>query len=97
MKNKIGMSEILCAHAEIDLCYLGLQMLYEEVSKEIAPIDKMIDNATGYSKEKNKENRENAIILLSRIIKAKKIIEVDYSGDENVLAEIKAITKTHFN
>lgn len=93
MKNKMESAEVFCVYAEIDFCYLGLKMLYERVSKEIAPINKMVDDATGKTQSELKENRETAIDLLKRVIKAKKIIEADYSGDESMLSKLLLIDK----
>jgi hypothetical protein len=93
MKNIMESSETFDAYAEIDLCYYLLKMLYENVSKEIAPINKMVDDATGKTQSELTENRETAINLLTRIITAKKIIEADYSGDETMLSKLLLIDK----
>jgi len=89
MKNIFESLEVFSAYSEIDLCYYGLKMLQEEISKPIYGINKMIDDATGFTKVKNKENRETAIALVERIIAAKKVIEADYSNDELMLNQLK--------
>jgi len=93
MKNKMESAKVFCAYAEVDFCYLQLKILYEEVSKEISPINKMVDDVTGRTQSKLKENRESAIYLLNKVIKAKKIIEADYSGDETMLSKLLLIDK----
>lgn len=92
MKNMFESFEVFSAYAEIDLCYSGLKTLQEEISKPITGIDKMIDDATGFTKVKNKENRETIIALVERIITAKKIIEADFSNDELMLNQLKKTT-----
>lgn len=89
MKNIFESLETFSAYAEIDLCYGGLKMLQEEISKPTTGINKMIDDATGFTEVKNKENRETAISLVERIIIAKKVIEADFSNDELILNQLK--------
>lgn len=93
MKNIVESPEIFAAYAEIDLNYYLLKDIYNKITQAAnrPAIVKMVDDATGYTKEQNKENIENAIGCLENIITNKKIIEADYSTDEKMLFQIKKL------
>lgn len=84
-------AETFEAYAEIDMCYYGLKMIHDESFVSKTPIEQMVDKATGFSQAKTKENIKIGIALLKRIIKAKKTIEADFSGDENMLNALKKL------
>lgn len=73
--------------AKIDYCYLRLEKLNEELNKPTQPIEAMIDSTCGY--DKTEEIRKEAIYLTEQIIKNKKAIGADYSGDSKFLEQIK--------
>lgn len=93
MKDIFESGEIFEAYAVIDLCYYGLQELQKELNKPKIPLYVMIDQATGFDKAQAKENKETAVELLEQIIKAKKIIEADYSNDEKMIDKIQILIK----
>lgn len=73
--------------AEIDYCYLRLEKLNEELNKPTQPIEALVDSVCGY--DKTEEIRKEAISLIEQIIKNKKAIGADYSGDSRFLEQIK--------
>lgn len=88
MKNMFENEEVFQAYAQIDYCYWGIKELQKDLNKPRSPIEMAIDVATGYDKHVVKENKSAVIELLKTIIKCKKLIEADYSGDEKALNEI---------
>lgn len=73
--------------ATIDFCYWRLGDLNKKLDKLKHPIERMIDTACGY--DETKEIREEIISLLEQIIKSKKIIEYNSTGDELALEKVK--------
>lgn len=89
MKNMWESPETFTAYATIEAAYYMLSGYEQEWSKPLSPITQMVDEATGYSKERNNGLKRNIIVCLEGIIAAKKIIEGDYSKDEIMLTKIK--------
>lgn len=89
MKNIFESGEVFEAYARIDLRYYGIEQLSKDLNKPRSPLEIMIDEQTGYGKEKNRKDIKTAIELIKGIIADKKIIEADYSGDEKFLNELR--------
>lgn len=75
--------------ATIDFCYWRLRILNKQLSKERSNIEILANNACGYNE--TEEVRKECISLLEQIIKNKKAIGADYSGDSNFLDKLKMI------
>ncbi len=88
-------SETFTAYATIDAGMYMLQELNKEINKPEAPIVKMINNVTGYGKDRDSKWIKSSIIILKDIINAKKVIEVDYSNDEAALQQLKKLLKSN--
>nr|DAH25973.1 MAG TPA: hypothetical protein [Caudoviricetes sp.] len=73
--------------ATIDFCYFRLKVLYKQLSNTKSNIERLVDNACGYNE--TEEIRKECIILLEQIIKSKKAISADYSGDSKFLDKLK--------
>jgi len=86
-------SDVFMAYSRIDFCYYGINEIYQEICKPRSPIEKMIDNVTGFADEKYKEQKEATIEMLKEIISSKKIVEADYSSDEELLNKILSLSK----
>lgn len=84
-------SKMFEAQANIDFCYYMLNETLKGLSKPKAPIEIMIDSATGFSKAMTEKARLCAIDLLGQIIKNKKVMEADYTADAETLKEIQAL------
>lgn len=92
MKSIMESAEVFEAYAQIDYCYYALKEVQNDLAKSSrSPLEIMIDNATGYGAEKDKECVEICISLLETIIDNKKIVEADYSGDEIMLGKLRLI------
>lgn len=95
MKYIISSPEVFNAYAAIDFAYAGLEDLQNELAIPVPTINAMVDKATGYDKIQNKKTIKTAISLIETVIKNKKIIEADYSGDEKFLNELKSLTPSN--
>lgn len=85
MKNILESPEIMGYYAQIDGCYYLIEKAKKEMDKPQSAINKAIDVATGYDKERIGKTRENIIELLEQVIDCKKKIEADYSGDNEFM------------
>lgn len=94
MKRMTESEEVFEAYARIDYCHFMLQKLAEPYigKPNRSPIEIMVDNAinTSFSKRTLKTVKE----LLEEIISSKKIIDADYSKDEDFLNQLKNIIKS---
>lgn len=91
--------EVFEAYARIDFRYYGIKELLKELkASDIgkSPIDLMIDRATGYSQEQNRQRIKVGIELLKGIIEDKKFIEADTSADEKTLSELKSLLSNSY-
>lgn len=93
MKYIFESSDTFTAYATIDAGMYMLQELKKEMNKPEAPIVKMINQATGYGKDRYNKWIERSIIILKDIIEAKKIIEGDFSKDEALLKQLRNLLK----
>lgn len=89
MKQIFESPKTFTAYATIDAGYYMLSLLYEKLNKTQprSKIIAMVDQATGYNPYKEIINE--AIICMEDIIEAKKVIEADYSKDEETLKSLK--------
>lgn len=87
MKPIFESKKVFQAYAEIDFCYFMLHEYSKKYFKAKAPIIEMVDSACGYNR--TKEEAKVTMGYLKQIIKCKKLIDADYSGDEKTLNEIK--------
>ncbi len=86
MKNIMESSKVFTAYAIIDYCYYEIKQLYENSTKRLSPLEIAVQNACGYNPET--ENAKKIIKLAKEIIKNKKIIEADYSGDQQLIDDL---------
>lgn len=93
MKEMFESEEIFTAHATISAGYVMIQEYYKVLNQPRSPIDVAIDNATGFDKHRQQGIAKNIIVCLKDIIKAKKVIEADYSKDEEMIKAIKKLIK----
>jgi len=87
MKAIAESAEVFEAYAMIDYAYYMLKECQKKYFKPVAPIVQMADASCGY--DRTKEEAKTVIDFLELIIENKKIVEADYSGDENILNQIK--------
>lgn len=73
---------------EIDYCYFCLQEIQKSLSIARSPLERMVDAATGFDAAQFDRAKKEGIYLIKHIIKRKKQIDRDYSGDEKALQEI---------
>lgn len=92
MKDIFESPEVMAAFAEIDMHYYFIEDMQKEWNKPLSPIEAAIDKATGYDVERIKKIKEKLIYALEQIIKNKKIIEADYSGDEKMLKALQTLS-----
>jgi hypothetical protein len=95
MKNRFESSKVFTAYATIEAGYYMMGRLERELDS-IRPkngIEAMIDEASGYGAAKTEEISKQCEIILKDIIKAKKVIEADYSKDEEMLTKIKGLLR----
>lgn len=88
MKNIAESSEVFMAYANIDAGYYLLKQIHSQLSEPQDPVIKMIDEQTGYGKQRIVEQRKEIATILKGIIKNKKFIEADYKNDELMLSEL---------
>jgi hypothetical protein len=91
MKNILEDEQSFKSHALIDYHYYALKKISEIIEEKKDPIKALIDKATGYDMEEIEEWKGLALSCLDEIIKNKKIIEADFSIEEKIKDEIKAI------
>lgn len=89
MKGVLESEESCGAHGAIGYCYWRLEQIDKEMEKPRAPIDVIVDRATGRRETQEKEWFAETVFLLEAVIENKKIIEADYSADANMLNTIK--------
>ena len=75
--------------AIIDYCYWRLKVLSEQLNTSKSGIERMVDKACGFNEVE--EIRKESVELVEHIIESKKAIGVDYSGDSQLLNELKGI------
>lgn len=90
MKNRWDSAESFEAYAVIDYCYWRLEKLHKELSKPVASINALIDEATGFKDQKEKEIAQEIVSLLDSAIESKKFLELDFSADEEFKKKILA-------
>lgn len=73
--------------AQIDYWYFIISSINKEI-KGLPPINRMIDDVTGYSKERDKNWRKETIRAVKQIIKLKKEINEDFLCDKKFLNKL---------
>ena len=91
MKNIWESAETMAIYAQIDLNYYFIEHLQKELSKPRTSLEIMIDDATGYGKERIKKMKDEAISLISEIIECKKKIEAPIERDVEFLNGLKQL------
>ncbi len=91
MKNILENEKTFEAYAQIDYCYYMIGEINNKINKPLSPIEVAIDKTTG--NDSSEQEIKNLIGLLKNIIKNKKIIEADYSGDEAMLNNLTKLKK----
>ncbi len=91
MKGMFDNEETFTAYATIEAGMYMLSQILNQMTIDVPtnPIDALIDEITGFGEEKKKRYQEDIVICLVDIIEAKKIIEADYSRDEQLLNYFK--------
>ena len=91
MKNRFENEENFTAYATIEAGIYMMRKATEDFNKQHSKggINLAIDRATGFAAHQEQEYVKYMIICLEDIIEAKKVIEDDYSKDENTLKELK--------
>lgn len=97
MKKIFESPEVMAAYAEIDLCMLHIKHIQEELlKKDNSPIlIQLIDWKTGFSKQKMKEQLAELILLVQRVIKAKMLIDADYTNNAEFLFKLIEMHEKH--
>lgn len=93
MKYILQNEKVFEAYAKVDYCYYALQEMSKRLTATQSPLDRMIDNATGYSKAKYQEYKEETIELLEQVIKAKKVIGANYDNDKKALEAARKLNQ----
>lgn len=78
---------------QIDFLYFSFKKMAIEYNTPVDPITSMIDRSTGYMAQKTKDTITDSIDIIKKIIKLKKEIKFDYSGDEKLLSELTKLKK----
>lgn len=93
-RNPWESEESFTTHAKIDFLYYCLKLLsveYENTASHKSPINHLIDIATGNDKKIVEDTTSKAIKIVEKIIKYKKYLRADYSGDASMLEKLKNI------
>ena len=88
MKNRFESSEIFTAYATVEAGYYMVEQIFKEIKKRTG-FQMAIDSVTGYDKFLDKQLAEQLIPIVEGIIEAKKVIEMEFSEDEKLLAASK--------
>lgn len=91
MKDIFESPEVMAAYAEVDLMYLMIKEVYNDMNKPQSSLETMIDIATGYADAKTIEHLEILIPLCQRLVKAKIFIDSDYKEDGEALINMVAL------
>lgn len=75
--------------AEYECSLWMLKKILLELQRPSNPIEQMVDEATGYKKERFRKLREEAIALVKNIIKCKRRLGEDITFDKEVLKKMK--------
>jgi hypothetical protein len=81
--------------SQIDLSYLGLRKIMEENETLNSPMVAIVDKATGYDKVKFKEDADNAIKLVKRIIRCKEKLGYGTVNDKYFLNMILSVKEKY--
>jgi N-methylhydantoinase B/oxoprolinase/acetone carboxylase alpha subunit len=84
-KDIMESADVMAAYASIDMCYLALEKIYKQMAEEEnsdtrSPIERMVDQATGYREDHHETRKQSIIDLLKEVIENKKFINADYTG-----------------
>lgn len=91
MKNMFESKEVFFAYVQIDCAIWSLKELSNKLKINLVPIDIVINEATGFVKEENKQAVKEAKGLLNIIIENKKLIECEYDHEIEALKRIEAL------
>lgn len=86
MKAIVESPEVFQAYAMIDYHYFLLKQIAQESSKPLHPLAVAVDRATGH--DPTLKFAERAKDCLQEIIRNKKIVEADFSEDEQQLEKL---------
>jgi hypothetical protein len=94
MKNIFESAETFEAAAIIGACYFELKGILKTLDddKRRSPLEILIDRATGFETELITEKIKNSIEILETIIQYKKILDDDFSSDEEFLDKLYQLT-----
>lgn len=98
MKNIVESAEVFEAYVRIDCNYFLLQKIQEEsqVSDPKTPIEKMVDDASGFTAKRVREYYIGVIAIVENILKDKKFIEADTAETEKLLEKVNKAYQTAF-
>lgn len=94
MKDIWESPEAFSAYATIEAGYYMMQEAQAELDKFVknrSPVEKAIDETTGYFKDKMEKHTAFMQMCILDIIEAKKIIEADYEGDNKILLHLQKL------
>lgn len=91
MKAITESAEVFQAYAMIDYCHFALGQMHEQLNKPKSPIERMVDDAL----HMDDHYFTGAAALLEELISCKKIIDADYSKDQEMLDRLKALNQPH--
>ena len=91
MKHILESADIFELYAQIDACYFLLDQNFKQLSQPRSSIEAMVDNVTGYGKDKHDKMVLESIELINQVIECKKKINAPYAGDEKFLHSLLKI------
>lgn len=99
MKDIFESSESFTAHATISAGYYLIEEAQKEFDKKSPKntLEKMIDDSTGYAEVMLREHILYLLVCLEDIIDAKKVIEADYSKDQEFKDKLLKILPNNGN
>lgn len=89
MRFKDDLQRFIYYKSQIDYCYYAIQEICEQKGELKSPLEMMIDDATGYSKEKLLQRIDEAIYLIKVVIRCKPKCGFEVDSDKKFLSELK--------
>lgn len=95
MRFKDDLQKEIYYRSQIDYCYWMIQEISQHKGEMQSPLAAMIDEATGFSKAKMKEQIDNAIYLMKVVIRCKPkcLAKYDVANDKKFLAELQKLKR----
>jgi len=77
------------AYATIEAGIWMMSEIQKEWNKKRSPIEKAVDEATGFGRDQDIMWSQSIVVILEDIIVAKKFIEMDFESDQTILDRTK--------